>query len=261
MDFEQGVTIRGVRLNPIVLSVLFMLIVSGVFLIVPQLDVWFTGLFYDPETGFPAKRMPILRALRDLNNVVITVVVATLFASIVLKLALPEQPSLIRPQASTFILSTLLVGNGLVVNGLFKSFSGRPRPASVEQFGGDLPFLNLWDLTGPCPRNCSFVSGEGSSAFWVFAIWMVAPAHIRRATFVPAIVYVVAISANRIAFGAHFLSDVLMSWGVMALVIAVAWRFLMQNPSDWLSNERQEGRWRKAGLAIRGAIARLLPGR
>ena len=261
MNIEQGVTIGGIRLDPIALSVLFMLAVSVVFLVVPQIDIWFTGLFHDPEIGFPAKRIPILRAVRDLNNVVIAVVVATLFASIVLKLALPDQPSLIRPQVSSFILSTLLVGNVLVVNGLLKSFSGRPRPTNVERFGGDQPFHNVWDLTGPCPRNCSFVSGEGSSAFWVFAIWVVAPNNIRRATFVPAIVYVIAISLNRVAFGAHFLSDVLMSWGVMALVIAVAWRFLMQNPLDWLSNERQEARWRKAGLAIRGAIARLLPGR
>jgi lipid A 4'-phosphatase len=259
MDFEQGVTIGGYRFDPIVLSILFILIVAAIFAALPQLDIWATWLFHDPEYGFPVARLPIFRALRQLNNVVITVTMATLFASIVLKLALPDQPSLIRPQISTFLITTLVVGNVLIVNWLLKGYSGRPRPVHVDQFGGELPFVRAGDFSGECVRNCSFVSGEGSSAFWIFAIWMVAPPHIRRVTFVPAVVYVVAISLNRIAFGAHFLSDVLLSWGVMALVVAVAHRFLIANPPDWLSDERQEARLARAGRAIRAAIG-LAPG-
>jgi membrane-associated PAP2 superfamily phosphatase len=254
MEIEKGVTIGNVRLDPIVLSVLAIVIVSGVFLVAPQLDVWFSRLFYDPETGFPASRIPLLQALRQLNNLVIAIVVGAIIASIVLKLALPNQPSLIKPQWSTYILTTLLVGTVLVVNGIFKSFSGRPRPYRVEEFGGADAFVPAWHLYGSCPRNCSFISGEGSSAFWVFAIWLLAPPDIRRATLVPAIVYVGAISINRIVFGGHFLSDVLLSWVVMALIIAVAYRFLILSPPDWLSNERQEARWTKAGLGIRRAI-------
>ncbi len=254
MDVEKGVTIGKVRLDPIVLSVLAIAIVSAVFLILPQLDVWFSWLFYDSETGFPAGRIPLLQGLRQLNNLVIAIVVGAIIASILLKLALPGQPSLIKPQWSTYILTTLLVGTVLVVNGIFKSFSGRPRPYRVEDFGGVDAFVPAWHLYGPCPRNCSFISGEGSSAFWVFAIWLLAPADMRRMTLVPVIVYVAAISLNRVAFGGHFLSDVLMSWAVMALIIAVAYRFMIQSPPDWLSNERQEARLTKAGMAIRRAL-------
>jgi membrane-associated PAP2 superfamily phosphatase len=225
-----------------------------VFLILPQLDVRFSQLFYDPETGFPAGRVPLLQALRQLNNLVIAIVVGAIIASIVLKLALPGQPSLIKPQWSTYTLTTMLVGTVLVVNGIFKSFSGRPRPNRVDIFGGNDAFVPAWHLYGPCPRNCSFISGEGSSAFWVFALWLLVPPDVRRATLVPVIVYVVTISLNRVAFGAHFLSDVLLSWAVMALIIAVAYRFLIMNPPDWLSNERQEARWTKAGMAIRRAL-------
>jgi lipid A 4'-phosphatase len=254
MEIEKGVTIGNVRLNPVVFIILFILIVSAIFAAVPQLDIWFTQLFHDPETGFPVARLPIFRALRQLNNVVIAVTLATLFASIVMKLALPDEPSLIRPQVSTFLITTLAVGNGLIVNWLLKSYSGRPRPVHVDQFGGDLPFVRAGDLTGACPRNCSYVSGEGSTAFWIFAIWIVAPPEIRRVTLVPAVVYCLAISLNRVAFGAHFLSDVILSWGVMALVIAGGYWFLIKNPPDWLSNERQEARLTKAGFAIRRAL-------
>jgi lipid A 4'-phosphatase len=254
MEIEKGVTIGNVRLDPIVLSVLAIVIVSAVFLILPQLDIWFSRLFYDPETGFPAGRIPLLQALRQLNNLVIAIVVGAIIASIVLKLALPGQPSLIRPQWSTYVLTTLLVGTVLVVNGIFKTFSGRPRPNRVDIFGGNDAFVPAWHLYGTCPRNCSFISGEGSSAFWVFALWLLAPPNIRRATLVPVIVYVVAISINRVAFGSHFLSDVMLSWAVMALIIAVSYRFLIESPPDWLSNERQEGRLTKAGFAIRRAL-------
>jgi membrane-associated PAP2 superfamily phosphatase len=254
MNIENGVTIGNVRLDPIVLSILAIVIVSAVFLVVPQLDVWFSMLFYDPEIGFPAGHIPLLVALRQLNNLVIAVTVGAIFASIILKLALPDQPSLIRPQWSTYILTTLLAGTVLVVNGIFKTFSGRPRPYRVEDFGGVDAFVPAWHLYGPCPRNCSFISGEGSSAFWVFAIWLLATPDVRRLTLVPVIVYVVAISINRVAFGGHFLSDVLLSWAVMALVIAVAYRFMIQNPPDWLSNDRQEARLTKAGHAIRSVL-------
>ena len=261
MDFETGVTIGRHRLDPIVLSVTFIVVVSAVFLAAPQIDIWFTGLFYDPATGFPATRMPLTRALRDLNTVVIVGVLAALLTSILIKLAFPKRQSPIRPQVSLFILATLIAGPVIVVNGIFKTFSGRPRPNTVDLFGGNLPFIPIWHFTDYCSSNCSFVAGEGSSAFWALTIWLVAPSKVRRATFVPAIVYVVAISLNRIAFGGHFLSDVLMSWSFMALIIAIAYRIIIQYPPAWLSDEKQEERWTRAGLAIRRAVAAILPGR
>ncbi len=161
MDFDRGIVIAGRRIDPILAALLFILIVSAVFLVVPQLDVWFTLLFYDPQIGFPAAHVPLLRALRQLNNLVIAITVGAILASTVLKLALPDRPSLIRPQWSTYILTTLLVGTVLVVNGIFKTFSGRPRPTRVDAFGGGDAFVPAWHLYGPCPRNCSFISGEG----------------------------------------------------------------------------------------------------
>lgn len=255
MDFEKGVKIGRYRLDPIVLSIIFIVAVSAIFLLAPQIDIWFTGLFYDPATGFPATRMPLTRALRDLNTVVIVGILAALLVSILVKLAFPGRPSPIRPRVSLFILVTLIAGPVIVVNGIFKTFSGRPRPYTVDLFGGDLPFVPVWHFTRYCTSNCSFVAGEASSAFWALTIWLVAPPNIRRATAIPAIVYVVAISLNRIAFGGHFLSDVLLSWGFMALIIAIACRTIILDPPVLLSDEKQEERWTRAGLAIR----RLLP--
>jgi membrane-associated phospholipid phosphatase len=41
-----------------------------------------------------------------------------------------------------------------------------------------------------------------------------------------ALIYAAGLSANRIAFGGHFLSDVLLSWAVTALVLALLYRGL-----------------------------------
>jgi membrane-associated PAP2 superfamily phosphatase len=192
--------------------------------------------------------------LRDLNPVFIVAVLTALIATILIKLARPERPSPISPSASFFIFTTLIAGPVIVVNGIFKTFSGRPRPVHVDQFGGDFPFVPVWQFSEHCPRTCSFVSGEGSSAFWALAVWLVLPPRIRRMVAVPVFVYVAAISLNRVTFGAHFLSDVLLSWAFMALIIAVAWRWIIERPPEWMSNARAEERWTRAGLALRRLV-------
>ena len=64
-------------------------------------------------------------------------------------------------------------------------------------------------------------------------------------------VFVVAVSLNRIAFGGHFLSDVLLAWGFTGLVMVLAYRFLIERPIPWLANDRQEARWTALGVWIR----------
>ena len=64
------------------------------------------------------------------------------------------------------------------------------------------------------------------------------------------------VSLNRIAFGAHFLSDVVLAWWITLLVIAVEYRLLYINPPAALTNERLESWLTEAGEALkRGAVA------
>lgn len=253
-DRDSGPIAARYLLDPIVLSIVFIVAVSAVFLAAPWIDIVVTDFFYEPGIGFPAGRNPHARMLRDLNTVFIIAVLTALLANILIKLARPERPSPINPSASFFIFMTLIAGPVIVVNGIFKTFSGRPRPSNVDLFGGDFPFVPVWQFAEHCPRNCSFVSGEGSSAFWALAVWLVLPPRIRRMVAVPVFVYVAAISLNRVAFGGHFISDVLLSWAFMALIIAVAWRWIIQSPPEWLSNAKAEERGTRAGLALRRLV-------
>jgi len=260
LDFANGVTIAGRRIDPILAAFLFVLIVSAVFLVVPQLDIWVSSLFYDAKIGFPASFIPILVALRQLNDIVLVAVIVVLVVSLIAKLVLPDRQSFVAPAASLFLLSSLVLGPGLVVNAILKNFSGRPRPIDVEQFGGNLPFVQVWHFTRECARNCSFVSGEASSAIWVVAVVLVLPLAYRARALRWALVYTVAISVNRIAFGGHFLSDVLLAWGITLLVIAVCYRLVYLQAPAWLQNERLESQLGRAGSGARKAVTSVLTG-
>ena len=64
-------------------------------------------------------------------------------------------------------VAAYLVSTILLVNGLLKAYSGRPRPVDATLFGGDLGFVPAGDFSGACMANCSFVSGEAAAAGWL----------------------------------------------------------------------------------------------
>ena len=73
---------------------------------------------------------------------------------------------------------------------------------------------------------------------------------------VVAIVYALLLSLNRIAFGGHFLSDVVISFGLTLLLIAVVHRVVIERPPKWLSNQALEGGLTRLGRAMRGERSR-----
>jgi lipid A 4'-phosphatase len=245
--------------DPIVQAIAFILIVSLFFLALPGVDIWFSGLFYEPGDGFPMSHLGAFTGLRAIGDWLVKATVVLLIAALVLKLALPARPSLVAPRDVVFLLSALIVGPGLVVNLLFKETWGRPRPATVEAFGGDAPFVPVWHMSDHCSSNCSFVSGEASAAIWLVAAAIVVPARWRGQVFRALLVLAVLLSLNRIAFGRHFLSDTLMAWGLTLLVIAVLHRLIVEHPPAWLENDRLEAGLARAGIKLRKALRRESP--
>jgi lipid A 4'-phosphatase len=243
--------------DPVVQAILAILVVSVVFVAFPGIDPWFTGLFYNPRVGFPMDRLPAFRALRAAGDLAVKGVVAVLIGSLVLKLCRPLRPSPIPPNLTLYLLSSLIVGPGLLVNVLFKENSGRPRPDAIMPFGGEAPFVGIWDMTDYCRGKCSFVSGEASVAIWLVAAAILLPAAWRGRGRVLIAAFAVLLSLNRIAFGRHFLSDVLMAWALTALVLAVLYRLIVAAPPAWLSNDSLEAGLTRLGLNLRRLAGRL----
>ena len=123
-----------------------------------------------------------------------------------------------------FLALSLALGPGLLVNTILKDHSHRPRPAQVEEFGGSLAFRPFYALDGACERNCSFVSGEGSAAFWTVGAALLAPASLQPVAFAGALVFGIAVSLLRMAFGGHFLSDTIFAALFTWLILIATWR-------------------------------------
>jgi len=119
------------------------------------------------------------------------------------------------------ILLTFLLGPGLLVNGILKAHWGRPRPASTQLFGGDLPFVPAGQWSDACSGNCSFVSGEASGVAVLVFLAALAPAPWRRGTALALGGLALAGAGLRVAFGAHWLSDAVL--GAASTFVVFAW--------------------------------------
>ncbi|HTW75224.1 MAG TPA: phosphatase PAP2 family protein [Steroidobacteraceae bacterium] len=120
---------------------------------------------------------------------------------------------------AVFVLLAVLVGPGLLVNGLFKDHWDRPRPRDIVQFGGPLPYVAA-PLRGP--GGASFPCGHCSVGF-LYAlgwwIWRRRRPWIAAGSLALGIASGSALGLGRMAAGGHFLSDVVWS-ALLALGIA-----------------------------------------
>jgi membrane-associated phospholipid phosphatase len=126
-----------------------------------------------------------------------------------------------------FLTLGLLLGPGLLVNGILKEHWGRPRPVDVTQFGGTKVYVDWWNPTGACEHNCSFVSGEAATAAWMFGPAMLVPAPWRVAALAAAAMFTATMSALRMSVGAHFFTDALFG-ALSTMLILLALRALAE---------------------------------
>ena len=154
-------------------------VVGILFALYAELDLTLSGIFYDAAT----RRWRVLDTptgkLRHVASWLIALVVAPAVIALLVKLVLTRRPMLVPGRAIVLMISTLVLGPGLLVNVILKDNSGRPRPLYVTEFGGQEHFRPWWDMRGDCEKNCSFVAGEPSGAFWTMAGAAVVPPHWR----------------------------------------------------------------------------------
>ena len=123
-----------------------------------------------------------------------------------------------------YLVLVLVLGAGLVVNAVLKDHFGRARPRDVAEFGGPLDFTPAFVISSECDHNCSFVSGDAAGAFFGLAFafaW-----GRRRPAVAAALGFGALVSVSRIATGAHWFSDTVVSFFVM-LIVADALHYWM----------------------------------
>jgi membrane-associated PAP2 superfamily phosphatase len=193
-----------------------------------ELDLQIAQLFYDPvERRFLAAANPYVGLVRDNGLIALVTCLSVVIAALVTRmLRLPQR--VIPGRVVLFLVSTLALGPGLLVNGILKEHWHRPRPVQVTEFGGPQAYVDWWDPRGSCGRNCSFVSGEAASAAWMFAPAMLVPPQWRGAAFAGAAIFTVVISLSRMAAGGHFFSDVLFAALLMMILILIMHRSIFR---------------------------------
>jgi lipid A 4'-phosphatase len=185
----------------------------------PKLDLILVAPFFDPATGLWAAPGPLAARTRDAAAGLIALIALPAFIALVGKLVLPRRPMLLPGRAAVLMTVTLALGPGLLANVILKDNWGRPRPIDVTEFRGSEHFVSWWDPRGECPKNCSFVAGEPSGAFWTLAPAAVAPPQWRVAAYGAALVFGTAVGLLRVAGGGHFVSDVVFAGVFMFLLI------------------------------------------
>lgn len=215
------------RRQPLAAALAVLVLLSLVFYLLPGLDLAVSRWAGGADLTFPARYDPALVVVRDAGMLMTRLVIIALVAIGIAKLVGHRLGRVVATMEYLFLLATLTIGPGLLVNGLLKSYWGRPRPVQTDVFGGDWTFMPAWVPGGACVSNCSFVSGESASSMWLVALAFVVPARERLIVALVALAWGGVMSVNRIFFGGHFLSDVLIAWALVAAVIVAGWRVFL----------------------------------
>jgi lipid A 4'-phosphatase len=201
----------------------------AVFALWPQIDLDIAGAFYG-DGGFIGHD-PFERAIRAFFNITPFLVLAAFAGAYAMRragIAVAYAPT---GRQLAFLIATMAIGPGLVVNLGLKDNTHRPRPAQTREFGGKFEFRPWYRFDGECRRNCSFVSGEGAEAFWMVAPASLVPPPGQPLAIAGALLFGVLASLLRMAFGGHYLSDVILAALVMLIIVQGA-RMLLFSPRD-----------------------------
>jgi membrane-associated PAP2 superfamily phosphatase len=201
---------------------------AALFAVFPSFDMQVAELFFDPAAAkFPLAIDYDWNLARRAANWVPFLLLAPAAFALLRKLVFPSEKMLIAPSVVLYLLGSFLIGPGVTSNLLLKEIWGRPRPNSVQQFAGTASFQPWWRPSEACKRNCSFVSGEASQAFWTVAPASLAPPQVRPVALGAAVVFGTAVGSLRVVFGRHFVSDVVLAALITIGIVIALYRFLL----------------------------------
>lgn len=247
--------------NTVLISVFFGGVCFFVFHFFPQIDLTVTGYFYTPDanhgnTHFPLEVHPFWAQLRKIMfNTPIFISVGCLLV-LLIKLCFPKILVNMPYRAMGYAVFSIIIVVLLIVDQGLKEGLGRVRPDDVAMFGGNLPFQSLSDLPGPCEGNCSFVSGEVSSATWLLMLLPLFFIKYRNYAYLLGIMFFICTIYVRIGFGRHFLSDALFAFFIPHWVMALLYTLFYNQPPSEKQRIKDEyqlrkfllGYWQKLGL-------------
>jgi lipid A 4'-phosphatase len=197
-----------------------LVVVGVVFAAWPDLDLAVTNLFYHQIFFGGSSFGRLVRNFFRLTPLLVLAAFAALYFARRFGFVVRWAPD---GRSVFFLAASIAIGTGLIVNLGMKDHLHRPRPSHVREFGGTDEFKPWYRFDGACRQNCGFPSGEAASGFWMVAPALVAPPPFRAPAVAGALAFGAVASALRIAYGRHFLSDVLFG-ALISLIVVFALR-------------------------------------
>jgi len=248
---------------------LFTAAVTLLFWLTP-LDLLIAHAFYVPElaasehAGWPARESPLVQALYQAAPL-LTLSIGLPALGLALLGGLHPRTRPWRRDATVLAL-TVLLGPGLLVNGIFKEHADRPRPVQTVGLGGTAAYTPPFALPGPLDDGKSLPCGHCSVGFALIALWLVWTGRhlwLARSALALALVLGFALGYARVAAGGHWPSDVLLA-AAMSAATAGAVHFGLLPVAARLNPVRFQRRWRllpptwRLGLAWGGGLVLVL---
>lgn len=200
---------------------------TTIFLLFPQIDLWFSSLFYSQTEGFYLRNHFMVRLAYNGIVVATTIFATLLLGLLVADWILKKELLGIKKKNLAFLLLVLTLGPGVVVNFIFKESWGRARPIQITQFGGDKQFTPPFVKTNQCKKNCSFPSGHAAIGFYYMAVAMLLK---RRKMLGWGLALLVGawVGWARIVQGGHFLSDVIFSFFFVLVIARISYYWFFE---------------------------------
>jgi len=219
----------------VIISALFALGITGtVFLNKTGKDFSWTAAFYEwggRNAGWIYARDPVWAALYDYGEIP-GILLALFGLAGFLAAKWGKAP---RQYAKPFmvIVLTVVLGPGLLVNGILKNYWGRSRPHDTAAFSGSQPYSTVFQPGGP-GMGKSFPCGHCSMGYAFASGVAFFPYHpmIGVASLVGGTAFGTLLGIARMAQGGHYPTDVLWSGILVLMLIAGLYYFVFRIPED-----------------------------
>ena len=202
-------------------------LVSLLFILEPQLDIYVTSLFYDGNS-FPLDKTLFERIFYHSVRVMTAFMILYYLLSLIYYTFTKKTFFNISKKALLYIFLVYSIAPGLIVNSLLKENWGRARPAEIVQFGGTKEFTPAFILSNQ--KGNSFSSGHVASAFSVLGFALLVNRR-KKLYMTLALSYGIAVSFARIIAGGHFLSDALTSFFLVWIFSHIFYKLIFKKES------------------------------
>lgn len=189
----------------------------------PPVDIFISDFFYSQENKFLVKHYLTSKEYfyeYIIRRIILPLIVfVLLFFPILLKF-FPFLISKLRifhmRNIDIFFIWLSAIIISFFINVVLKNGWGRARPNDILEFGGEKNFSAWWQYSNECLSNCSFVSGDSGVGFFIAVLYYI---HRNNKILYMSLLVGLIFGLVRIGAGAHFLSDILISFLVVNLLL------------------------------------------